>query len=78
MLLGVHGGRLKISLSAPPIDGEANEALLDLLAELLRKPRRQLHLQSGTTSRNKSVRVEAADARAIALMVDHAAASNRK
>jgi uncharacterized protein (TIGR00251 family) len=79
MISGVHGGRLKISLSAPPVDGKANEALLDLLAELLHRPRRQVHLQSGTTSRDKSVRIEAADAEAVAReLMDCVAAAKRK
>jgi uncharacterized protein (TIGR00251 family) len=79
LVSGVHGGRLKISLSAPPVDGKANEALLDLLAELLHRPRRQLHLESGPTSRDKTVRVEAADAVAVAReLMDHIAKAKRK
>lgn len=78
MVLGVHGGRLKISLTAPPVDGKANDALLDLLAKLLRRPRRQFHLQSGATSRDKSVRIEAADAGTIAQHLMDPAAATRK
>jgi uncharacterized protein (TIGR00251 family) len=65
-LLGTHAGRLKISIDAPPVDGKANETLLDFLAALLKRPRRQLHLHSGTVSRFKSVRIEAAQAAQIA------------
>jgi len=64
-LLGTHAGPLKISIDAPPVDGQANETLLDFLAALLKRPRRQVHLQAGATSRSKSVRVDAAQAEQI-------------
>lgn len=56
-LVGVHDGRLKIQLAAPPVDGEANAALIELLARLLGVPRRDLSLASGETSRRKTVDV---------------------
>jgi uncharacterized protein len=61
-LLGTHDGRLKVAVNAPPIDGKANDALLEFLAAVLRLPRRRLRLESGLASRSKSVRIEAADA----------------
>jgi hypothetical protein len=61
-VVGVHGARLKIAIAAPPVEGKANDALLELLAGLLGLPRRQLHLQAGATSREKTVRVEAINA----------------
>jgi uncharacterized protein len=59
---GPHGERLKIAIDAPPADGKANEALLDFIAAVIAIPRRRIHLHKGTTSRDKIVRVEAADA----------------
>jgi uncharacterized protein len=59
-LLGLHDGRLKIAVAAPPVDGAANEALLEFFASALRRPRRQLRLQAGAAGRIKSVRIEAA------------------
>ena len=53
---------LKATVSAPPEAGSANEALLRLLARALRLPRRDLSIVTGSTSRNKVVRV-AGDAR---------------
>jgi len=44
--------------SAPPEDGRANDALLDLLAKRLDLPRRSLSIVSGHTSREKVVRLE--------------------
>ena len=68
-LMGVHAGRLKIAVAAPPVDGKANSLLLDLLAALLRVPRRRVQIQSGAAGREKSVRIEASDANAIASII---------
>ena len=56
---GAHGDALKLRLAAPPVDGRANEALLDFLARALGVSRRSVRLVSGETSRRK--RVEVAD-----------------
>jgi uncharacterized protein len=54
---GLHGGALKLRLRARPIEGAANEALLEFLAELFEVPRRQVELVAGPQSREKRVRV---------------------
>ena len=54
---GVHGGRLKIRLAAPPIDGQANTALCEFIAASFGVPKRCVTLISGTTSRAKTLRV---------------------
>jgi uncharacterized protein len=54
---GVHAGAVKISLTTPPTDGRANEALIALLAELLRVPRGRISLVSGATNRSKMLRI---------------------
>jgi len=66
---GLHGDRLKIAIAAPPADGKANEALLDFLAACLSTSRRLIHLHKGATSRDKTVRIEGADATAVARRV---------
>ena len=55
---GVHGDSLKVRLSAPPVDGAANDALVELLAELLEVPRRAVRIVSGLSSRAKVVEVD--------------------
>lgn len=55
---GEHGGRLKIAIAAPPLDGRANEALIRWLAAQLGLPRRQLCLVAGQRSRDKTLRAE--------------------
>jgi len=52
-----EGGRLKVRLTAPPVDGAANDALVALLAEQLGVPKRQVVIVRGATSRLKVVEV---------------------
>jgi hypothetical protein len=58
---GTHGDAIKIRIAARAIEGAANEALLDFLAESLQVPRSRCVLLSGQTSRQKRVRIEAPD-----------------
>jgi uncharacterized protein (TIGR00251 family) len=52
-VVGEHGGRLKIAVNAPPLDGRANLALIELLSEKLGLPQRAVTLESGEASREK-------------------------
>lgn len=63
-VLGVHDGRLKIALAAPPVDGEANQALVEFLAGALGVRRAEVTLLRGETGRRKTVRVAGAGAEA--------------
>jgi len=56
-VVGEHDGQLKIQLAAPPVDGEANAALLEFLAKRLGVQRRQVTLVAGDASRRKRVLV---------------------
>jgi len=56
-IVGEFGEALKIALTAPPIDGRANEACVEFLAEVLKLPRSSVTIISGQGSRNKVVRV---------------------
>lgn len=49
---------LRVSLMAPPVEGAANEALVALLAEKLRLPKRQIQVVRGATSRQKVLAIE--------------------
>lgn len=53
----MENGGLKIRLTAPPVDGAANEALIRLLADTLSVNRSQVEIVSGHTSRDKIVRI---------------------
>jgi uncharacterized protein (TIGR00251 family) len=50
---GPRDGALKIRLNAPPVEGKANEALIEFLADQLAMPRRNILLLAGEQSRNK-------------------------
>ena len=52
-IVGLHGGLLKIAVTAPPDKGRANEALADFLATALGLKRSQVELAGGPTSREK-------------------------
>ena len=59
---GVHDGALKVRLHAPPVDGQANQALIEWLAECLGIAKRDISLLRGTTARRKQLRISAAGA----------------
>jgi uncharacterized protein (TIGR00251 family) len=52
-----EGGGLKIRLTAPPVDGAANEALVVFLADILSVSRSRVEIVSGRASREKVVRI---------------------
>ena len=54
---GVRGGSLLVRLAAPPLDGAANQALVELLASRLNVAVRSVHIISGERSRNKRVAI---------------------
>lgn len=54
---GIHGEALKVRLAAPPVDGAANEALVDFLSERFAVPRRAITIISGAQSRAKVVEI---------------------
>jgi uncharacterized protein len=56
-VVGVSGDAIRIRLTAPPVDGAANEALVRFLAVRLEVPRSAVELVSGLTGRTKLVAV---------------------
>ncbi len=69
-VLGERDGAIAIKLQAPPVDGEANAALLRFVARRLGVPPRDVTLVRGATSRSKWIAVQgrsAAEVRAALL-----------
>lgn len=64
-IAGVEGEAIKIRLRAPPVDGQANKALIEFLADALNLPRANIEIVTGQTSRHKIVRVRGATAKQI-------------
>jgi uncharacterized protein (TIGR00251 family) len=56
-LLEWDQGTLKARITAPPVDGAANEALIALLAERLGLPKRAISIVRGATGRQKIVEI---------------------
>jgi len=56
-ITGEMGDALKVSLTAPPTDGKANEGCIEFFAILLKVPRASVTIAAGQSSRNKVVRV---------------------
>ena len=54
---GVRDGVVHIKLAAAPVEGAANDALIDLLATTFRIPKRRIRIVSGERSRTKTVEV---------------------
>ncbi|HSH29880.1 MAG TPA: DUF167 family protein [Thiohalobacter sp.] len=56
-LAGLHGGRLKVRIKAPPVAGRANRGLIRFLADLFGVAPRDIELLRGETGRDKRLRV---------------------
>jgi uncharacterized protein len=63
--VGEHDGRLKIQLAAPPVDGEANAALIAFLAGALGVRRADVAILRGEAGRRKTIRVAGTTAAAV-------------
>lgn len=54
---GIHGDRLKIRVAAPPIDGRANSRLIAFLSSAFGVAQRNVTVEQGDSSRQKTVRI---------------------
>ena len=62
---GRHGDRVRIRLQAPPVDGRANDALVEFLADAFAVPRARVVIEHGHTGRDKRVRIRDAGVPAV-------------
>ena len=60
-ILGIHGDAVKISLTAPPVEGAANKMCREFLARLLGLPKSQVEQVSGLKSRLKTFAIPEMD-----------------
>jgi uncharacterized protein (TIGR00251 family) len=67
---GIHAEALKISLTTPPVDGRANEALIAFLADALRLSKSRIALITGQTSRTKLLRITGKSAAEVQAALD--------
>ena len=54
---GMYGDAVKIAIKSPPVDGKANRALCEFIADMLGVPTGTVHLVSGATGRDKRLHV---------------------
>ncbi len=58
-------GTVKIRLTAPPVEGKANEALVSFLSEVLNVPHSKIEIIAGSTGRDKLVSIQDMDAETV-------------
>ena len=56
-IVGFHGGRLKIRITAPPVDGQANSHLVKFLGKQFRVAKSQVVIEKGELGRHKQVKI---------------------
>jgi uncharacterized protein (TIGR00251 family) len=64
-IAGERGGALLVRVTAPPVDGKANEAVIRLLARRLGVPRSRVSVVRGVSARDKVIEIEGMEARAL-------------
>ena len=65
-IAGMHDGLIKVRVAAPPVEGAANQALVEFVAKRLRIPKSRVRVVSGLTSRRKVLEIEGVSQDAIA------------
>jgi hypothetical protein len=58
MIAGIYADSLKVLLTSPPVDGEANQACIDFFAEFMEIPKKSVSILAGHKNRNKIVRID--------------------
>ena len=71
-LAGIHDGRLKIAVTAPPVEGKANQGLLEFLAKLLDCPKSAVSIEQGELNREKLVAIRGVPVNLVAARLDEA------
>lgn len=56
-IVGIHDGMLKVKLKSPPVDGQANEALIKYLAKLIKLPKTSVVIAKGDKSKRKKIKL---------------------
>lgn len=56
-ICGIYGDAIKIKLTSPPVDGEANEGLIEFLSGILKINKGQIEIIGGHKSKNKLIKI---------------------
>lgn len=54
-IVGLHGDRLKVKLASPPVDGKANQCLIEYFSEIFEIAKKHILLIRGESSREKTI-----------------------
>ena len=68
-ITGTMGDAIKLALTAPPVEGKANQAVIEFFADLFAIPRSSVTIASGATSRSKVVRIAGVTKTAVAALL---------
>lgn len=69
-ICGLYGERLKIRITAPPVEGKANAQLIKLLSKAFKTPKGHITIEQGTQGRQKTVRIHAPQRLPEAALID--------
>ncbi len=58
---GIHGDSIKLAITAPPVDGKANKAVISFLASFFKLKKKDIAIKHGLQSRTKSILIAGAD-----------------
>ncbi|MGL4860641.1 MAG: DUF167 family protein YggU [Enterobacteriaceae bacterium] len=58
-IIGLHGAEIKVAITAPPVDGQANSGLIRFLAKQFKVAKSQVLIEKGETGRHKQVLIMA-------------------
>jgi hypothetical protein len=64
-ITGDHDGALRIRIAAPPVDGAANDAIIEFLAKRLKVRKSDIEIVSGASGRRKRVLVKGTDVKRV-------------
>jgi uncharacterized protein len=64
-ITGAVGDALKLAVTAPPVEGRANEAVVEFFADFFEIPRASVTIASGATGRRKVVRIAGVNRRVV-------------
>jgi len=69
-IISLHNGRLKIKISAPPVDGKANQNLIEFIAKALGVSKSKIEIVKGRTSKLKTLKISGIDQQSFSLLLN--------
>jgi uncharacterized protein (TIGR00251 family) len=67
---GIIGDSIKLAITAPPVDGKANQAVIQFLSDFFRVPKSNITIVSGETGKNKVVAIRGMSAEQVLMKLD--------